>query len=263
MKDLYTIERGSPDKPPVLLLHGVLGSARNLVRLMDAIAATGFYVLAYDQQGHGHSPHAPSSADYTLDALALDVWDVLDKFRIASCHLAGHSMGARVCLAASGLQPERVKSLTMLDSGIKMSDDAYREIHNIIDPLPDSFESRAEAENLLSNHSQGLRQFLVSNLRPSGTGRYRWMFDLRNIRDYLLETLRKDQSSSWKKLNSPILVARGENSTSITDEELAMMLSLNSNAQGRIIPRAGHWVHVDNFDGTVELITQFLKSVES
>ncbi|MBI3557160.1 MAG: alpha/beta fold hydrolase, partial [Deltaproteobacteria bacterium] len=53
MSELYSIAKGDPKNPPVLCIHGLLGSARNLYRVIETIAGAGFYVLGYDQRGHG------------------------------------------------------------------------------------------------------------------------------------------------------------------------------------------------------------------
>ena len=261
MSALYTLAKGDPQNPPVLCLHGLLGSARNLFRVVETLAGAGFYALAYDQRGHGHSPHAD---DYSLQSLAHDVFTIMDENKIARAHLVGHSLGARVSLAATGLYPDRVQSLTMLDSGISIEPAHLKNLHEIIDPLADSYTSRAVAESALAAHTTVMRQFLLANLRaqPEPPFTLRWVFDLAGIRDELLKTIQTDQTETWKKVSCPTLVARGQRSDSMQAKDVEHMLALNPHAQGAVIANAGHWVHVDNFQGTVELVTQFLKSVK-
>ncbi len=261
MTELYSIAKGDKKNPPVICIHGLLGSARNLYRVIEAIADAGFYVLAYDQRGHGHSPH---SDDYSLEALAGDVFTFMDGHGISRAQLVGHSLGARVSLAAAGSQPARVQSLTMLDSGITISSKHLKNLHEIIDRLPASFANRAAAESALANHTTVMRQFLLANLRAQAEAPYilHWVFDLAGIRDELLNTIQTNQTETWKAIQCPTLIARGELSDSVSAGELTTMLALNPHARGAVIANAGHWVHVDNFQGTVELVTQFLKSVK-
>ncbi|MBI3542761.1 MAG: alpha/beta hydrolase [Deltaproteobacteria bacterium] len=259
MKGLYHYGKGDPGKPTVLCLHGLLGSARNLHRLVEAIAAAGFHVVAFDQRGHGHSPHA---ADYELSSLAADVFELMDELSVDRAHLVGHSMGARVSLAAAAADPARVTSLAMLDSGVNVRLEHLKSLQEIVAPLPDGYASRAEAEAALKHHSTVFRQFLVTNLRaqPEPPFALRWIFDLKGIREELLRTIQADQANAFRALRCPTLVARGELSESLLDEDLEELKRLNPRVQTAVIPDAGHWVHVDNFTATAEVVTRFLRS---
>lgn len=261
MIHLNSYEKGDPHAPTVVCLHGLLGSGRNLYRLVEAIASAGFRAIAYDQRGHGHSEHA---TDYSLSALSSDVFRLLDQKKIERAHLVGHSMGARVSIAAASLAPERIKSITLLDSGITIRAEHLEALREIIAPLPETYLNRAEAEQALAHHSNMMKQFLLANLRAESESPYklRWVFDLRGIRDELLQTIKTDQSEAYKDIPCPILVARGEKSDSMRAEDLELMLQLNKNAQGAVIENAGHWVHAENFSRTAEVVTSFLKAVE-
>jgi esterase len=258
--ELFAITKGDSKNPAVVCLHGLLGSSRTLLRLVDAIAASGFYVIAYDQRGHGHSFHA---ADYSLDTMALDAFHIMDRYSISSAHLVGHSMGARVALAAAAAKPSRVKSLTLLDAGRKISTVAMTTVRSIIDPLPDSFPNRADADQFLSRFDQGLKQFLQSNLRSTteqgGQGPVAWNFDLKGLRTALLDSLYADQTVDWQNVKCPTLVVRGEKSDHFSTSEVSDMIALNPKAKSAVIVNAGHWVHVDNFGDTSRVVVDFLK----
>ncbi len=76
----------------------------------------GLHVLAVDLRGHGLTslpadPHGRRSwRDFRNDVLAL-----LEAVSDAPVVLAGHSMGASVCLLAAAERPERVKALCLFD----------------------------------------------------------------------------------------------------------------------------------------------------
>lgn len=261
MTQFHLLEKGEPSSPPVLCLHGLLGSARNLYRLVDAIGAAGFRTVAYDQRGHGHSPHA---TDYSLRAMAEDLFRVMDQLRIDHAHVVGHSMGARVAIKATSLAPRRIRSLALLDSGITIRRSHLESLRKIIDPLPSGYPNRAEAEQALSGHSTMLKQFLLANLRAESSAPHalRWIFDLDGIRRELLRSIETDQTELYQNIACPILVARGELSDSMTAEDSALMLKLNPNARGAVIEKAGHWVHADNISRTIEVVVGFLKAVQ-
>ena len=49
---------GSPPNPPLVLLHGLFGQARNFAQIQRTLAQR-WRVIALDQRNHGASPHAP------------------------------------------------------------------------------------------------------------------------------------------------------------------------------------------------------------
>lgn len=59
-------DAGDPTAPAVLVLHGIMGHAREWDTLTGALAEN-FHVFAVDQRGHGETDRA---ADYTVTALA-------------------------------------------------------------------------------------------------------------------------------------------------------------------------------------------------
>src|SRR5947209_6440758 len=97
---LATTRAGNGTRP-VILLHGFLGSGRNLSSLArtwsQADPSRAF--LMTDLTGHGVSPPLPPGA--TLETLARDVLDTAAAEGLReSLTVVGHSMGGRVALQA-------------------------------------------------------------------------------------------------------------------------------------------------------------------
>jgi esterase len=254
-----SFSKGDPHQPSVICVHGLMGSARNLYRLVQSIADAGFYVTAYDQRGHGHSDHG---GPYTLDQLADDLITVMDTQKIERAHLVGHSLGARVCLRAAALNPDRVLSLTILDAGTRPSDEGRDDVRGIVFSIADSYESKAQAEAAMAQFPERTKQFLMTNLRDRD-GRLAFVFDLAGIKSGLFESLKLDQANLWAMVSCPALVVRGDRSEYLTSNELERMQKLNPKAQTAVISNAGHWLHVDNFSDTSQAIIAFLNSARS
>ncbi len=258
---LYTVRRDTENAETVVCIHGLLGASRNLFRLTESIHKAGFSTLAYDQRGHGHSPHGTPES-YTIQQLALDAIEVLNENKISRAHFVGHSLGGRVSLQVTALAPERVQSLTLLDVGAKTSKTALDEIRAIVEPMPDFFSTRADVENFLNRYTTpALKLFVQSNIREK-EGKWTWVFDLHGIKNTLFSSIDADYTDAFKKIQCPILLVRGENSHHITVNELEALLKLNSNARSSTVPNAGHWVHADNFEGTSNAVITFLKEVQ-
>lgn len=106
----HVIRRGGEDS--ALLVHGFGGNLGSWDRNLPALADDGWTVAALDLPGHGESSTEVGGG--TLDELAATVQDYMDAVGIGRAHLAGHSMGAAVCLALLDRAPERVRSLALI-----------------------------------------------------------------------------------------------------------------------------------------------------
>jgi len=89
---------GSASDEPVVLVHGFSLDHSTWGPVAEALLARGFRVIAPDLRGHGESPLG--TAEPTIDRLVGDVRDVVDALESSAVHLAGHSLGAVVGLAA-------------------------------------------------------------------------------------------------------------------------------------------------------------------
>src|SRR5580693_9173009 len=89
---LYHRDLGGSGEPPIVLLHGMLGSSRNWQVAGKELAASR-RVYALDMRNHGLSPHSP---EMTYEAMAADVLAWLDAHGMAAAEFVGHSMGGKV-----------------------------------------------------------------------------------------------------------------------------------------------------------------------
>jgi pimeloyl-ACP methyl ester carboxylesterase len=103
---------GSPDGLPVVLLHGLGGTARTWDRFAAELAAAGRTAIALDLRGHGASPRP---GEYTPDAMVDDVLAFLDARDGRGVDVVGHSMGGHVAVLLAGRHPGRVRRLVLED----------------------------------------------------------------------------------------------------------------------------------------------------
>jgi esterase len=165
----------------VVLLHGFLGSARNLTTLARMLAASdpSLGIVAFDLPGHGASPPLPPKAD--SDTLAADVLVAADVLHLARpLAFVGHSLGGRVALRAALREPGAIGSVTLLDippgpltdrGGVAAVVDALRR-------APEAARTRGEARAHLvaGGMSPAIAAWVVLNLTPADGG-YRWRID--------------------------------------------------------------------------------------
>jgi pimeloyl-ACP methyl ester carboxylesterase/ubiquinone/menaquinone biosynthesis C-methylase UbiE len=100
--------------PDVVLSHGLGANQAFWYFRIAPRFADRYRVTLYDLRGHGNSERPPSG--YTTRTLAEDLLALMDAQGVERAHLVGHSFGGAVSLHLAALHPERVRSLTLIDS---------------------------------------------------------------------------------------------------------------------------------------------------
>ena len=97
--------------PPVVLLHGLSATRRNVVQGSRALLRRGYRLIAYDARGHGAS--SPGT-EYRYPDLIEDLEVVLDDLGLDRVALVGSSMGAATAMAFAMHHPERVAAVVQI-----------------------------------------------------------------------------------------------------------------------------------------------------
>jgi pimeloyl-ACP methyl ester carboxylesterase len=249
---LACTERG--DGPPVLLLHGLFGQARNLATLQSRLAQT-YRVAAVDLRNHGTSPHGRGMSYPTL---ANDVAETMDVIGMRACAVIGHSMGGKVAMRLALDSPSRITRLLVADiapiayPGVFA---AYAAAMGAIPLTPGLTRAQADAALAETIADPGLRLFLLQGLRvgPSPA----WSIGLPEITQALPDIL--DWPPTDARYPGPTLFVAGARSTYITAGSYPVIRTLFPAARFATIADAGHWLHVDNPSGFLSVVQDFLK----
>lgn len=108
---------------PVLLIHGFASNVQtNWVTpgWVGFLKGKGYRVIAFDNRGHGRSEKLYRQEDYGAPLMAEDARRLLDHLDIASAHIMGYSMGARITAFLSRAHPQRLRSAVFGGLGINM-----------------------------------------------------------------------------------------------------------------------------------------------
>lgn len=97
---VYYIERGDPENPAVLLLHGFLGSVVDWTNVIDVLAEAGYHVIAFDRPPFANSradalralAQALAGAGYIVHALRIYVFETLSHLLVFLSRQAKHLM---------------------------------------------------------------------------------------------------------------------------------------------------------------------------
>ncbi len=243
---LHYLEWGDRSAPTVMVLHG--GSAH--AHWWDVFAAAmtdGYRVLALDLRGHGDSEY-PDPPAYRIGDYADDLRAFLDATTADRIHLMGHSLGGVVAAAYAEVAPQRLNSLTIVDSQARISPAGARYMARL----------RAFPQPIYSDRDQAIRRFRLlpapttaapqvladvaaHAIRRLPDGRWTLKFD----RASLSHMEPQDLTGALRRLACPVLFIRGSHSTLLPRDAFSGLLAAVPHAQGIEIADAHHHVMLD------------------
>ncbi len=241
--------------PPLIILHGLFGSSNNW-RTFAEKAGERFRVLAVDQRNHGSSPH---SEEFSIPAMAEDLRRFLVGRGLSQPSVLGHSMGGKTAMEFALRYPLSVDRLIIVDIAPREYPPAHDEILEAMAALDlSSYSNRAAIEDALARRlpDMRVRQFVLTNLKRHTGGRYEWKINLDVLRRKYGEVTKAQSSDT--PFPGPALFIKGELSPYVREEDLPGIRRLFPAALVRVIPGAGHWVHVDRPGEFLSAVLEFL-----
>lgn len=115
---LSIFERGNPERPTLLFLHGAGGSTvLETAPLMRKLEST-FHTVGVDLSGHGASSF-PKDGHLRMDALVRDAIAALDAVDENAAHVFGFSLGGALALRLAQIHPARVNRLALFQTNAR------------------------------------------------------------------------------------------------------------------------------------------------
>jgi esterase len=230
---------------PVVILHGLFGSARNWQTIARRLA-TDYSVITVDLRNHGSSPHV-ARMDYV--ALGADLSKLLETLDLRDVSLIGHSMGGKTAMTLVLREPDRIARLIVVDIGPGAYANEYDEMLDAMTNLDlDTITSRGDADSRLAPAipDKDIRLFILHSLRFNGDVPPTWRFNLATIRNGIGDLIGAIPCAETARFDRPAYFIGGENSTRIRDGDLAAIGRHFPTARMVTISNAGHWPHAEN-----------------
>ncbi len=228
--------------PPVALLHGLFGRARNLASIARGLAGK-HRVLALDLRNHGDSPHAPGMA-YT--DLAADVLETLAARDALPCGLLGHSMGGKTAMACALLAPQSVQRLLVADIAPVAYQHHNRAVAAAMQAVPlRPGLTRAQAASCLADAvpDAAVRSFLLQNLNPGEAPT--WRIGLAEIADGMADIEGWPDALANAIFTGPTLFINGSRSDYVTASHRDEARRYFPTSRFMTLKDVGHWLHAD------------------
>jgi esterase len=239
--------------PPLVLLHGLFGSARNFGAVQRALAKQ-FRVIAVDLRNHGASPHA-EAMDYA--AMAADVIDTLSRMEALPAAVLGHSLGGKVAMRLALDRPDAVSALIVADIAPVPYPPHFQDYVEAMLAVPaGSTRAAADARLTAAVPDRAIRGFLLQNLQPEAPTP--WRLGLTEIAA-ALPAIGDWDVAPGRVYRDPTLFIAGERSDYIRPEHRPTIRVLFPAARFITLRGASHWLH----EAFVEVVGGFLAAVEA
>ena len=238
---------GDAGAPPLLIAHGLYGSGRNWGVIAKRLSDTR-YVITVDMRNHGASFHDDRNG---YDDLAVDLYTVIHTLG-GPMDVVGHSMGGKAAMMLALQSPEAVRRLVVGDiapvtythSQMPMID-AMR----AVDLSAVTRRSDATAQLQAQGVDPAVSTFLTQSLDVEGKA---WRLNLDALAAEMPKIMSFPQVSG--QFDGPTLILSGGASDYVLPEHRDTIRGLFPRARFAKLPKAGHWLHVDDprgFEGTV------------
>jgi pimeloyl-ACP methyl ester carboxylesterase len=252
MLTTYDTPSDGPEQgPPLLIAHGLFGSARNWGAMARRLAI-GRRVVSVDMRNHGASPWYPT---HGYDELAADLAEVIVGLG-GPVDVLGHSMGGKAAMALALTRPALVRRLVVGDIAPVAYGHSQRHLIDAMQSLDLSrITRRSEADAALRNAipDPGVRAFLLQSLDVAGR---RWTLNL----DVLASEM--PRITGWPgipgRFEGPVLVMVGAHSWYVLPEHHALFAALFPAHRIATVDGAGHWLHADRPAEVAALVQAFL-----
>ncbi|MFV0334957.1 MAG: alpha/beta fold hydrolase [Tropicimonas sp.] len=237
---LATYRFGPQTGTPLLIVHGLFGSARNWGVLAKRFAVRR-PVLTVDMRNHGASFHAASNG---YEDMAADLAEVIAAHG-GVADILGHSMGGKAAMVLALSRAAMVRRLIVADIAPVAYGHTQLPLAEAMRDLDlTGIERRSEADAALRPRvsDDTTRAFLLQSLDLKSAPP-RWRLNLDVLADEMPRIL------SWPEIagrhDGPVLFITGGASDYVRPEHRPVIRTLFPRARFVKIPGAGHWLHAE------------------
>ena len=247
----------------VVILHGLLGSARNWRTIQNMLAQkSSFRIDAVDMRNHGKSrPHQQSMS---IEDMADDVELFVREKEGEPVNLVGHSMGGKAAMHLCLTRPHLVDKLVVVDVAPVNYNTSVGEHEHLIRSMMkiklNEIESVFDAHKLLMEDVKDKRivEFLLTNLSPTEDKKYEWNVPLKTLLEHVPDVRAMPLYDKGEKFEKPVLFIAGEKGDYMKRSDEGKIKIMFPNAEFQYFD-AGHWVHAEKPKEFVSSVLKFLQ----
>lgn len=259
--------RTGGDKPPLVLLHGIMMSGVCWLRVAKALEQD-YDLILLDARGHGRSDGV--EAGFSPELRAEDVAGALRELKLERPALLGHSMGAETAALVAASHPELVHAVVLEDPawhdtpmrGQMAQSEGYRAWFNSWLAWLEQLRTLPHAEQMAA----ALRQMPPGSSMPEEEY-VPWVDASAHLSFDLARSsmaLWNQEVTPWRevvpRIACPILLMTGNKARSavMTQQNAQEVAALWQRGRLARFEQAGHQIHVDAFEPFIAAVKGFL-----
>ena len=268
---------GSGSAIPVILLHGGPGYGSFYMKPMEALS-TDRPVVRYDQLGNGKSDRLTDTTKMTIAHFVAELDALRAKLGYDKVHIVGHSWGTILGFEYYKAHPTHVASLTLMSAALNIPS-WESNAKALLKKLPDSSQraiataekkGKFEGPEYEAANNEFTSRYVVRHVRQADwdstmktAGMEQYMYFQGPSEFTIIGTLKRyDVSKELKNITVPTLFTVGEfdeaNPATIRKQAATV-----AGAKVAVIDTAAHLTMWDNEPQTVQVVRDFLKSVDA
>lgn len=223
---------------PLLIAHGLFGSARNWNVIAKRMGDRG-PLATVDMRNHGASPALPS---HSYADMGNDLAEVIAT-NWGAADVVGHSMGGKAAMVLALSAPKRVRRLVVADIApvaYGHSQQGMIDAMRRVDLSAVTRRSDADAALAQSVEDAGVRAFLLQSLDVTAQ---RWRLNLDVLEAEMDKIIGFPEVTGT--FEGPTLFLSGATSDYVRPAHRDKIRSHFPNARFAKIPGAGHWLHAE------------------
>lgn len=262
-------ELGDPEKPSLLLLHGVPENLQGWYAAAPLLAEK-YHVLSLDWPGFGGSDPLASPNEYNSQRFAELVVEFLDTLQIKQAHLMATDIALLPSLLVGLHHPSRVSKLVVMD-GIPFPRSQYAswELRSfakkdsilgrmLVNWFPRISAKIAHIKGFYRGHhipAEVRKEFLDDGLSKVNQEAFLSYFQNFHLGQKYFEPRAHE-------LQTPVLVVWGKYDRFINIKLAHEVVKKLPNAKLEVIDKAGHYIHMDKPEALVQAAISFLEEDE-
>ncbi|PLS22872.1 alpha/beta fold hydrolase [Neptunicoccus cionae] len=245
---------GEETGTPLVIVHGLFGSARNWHSLARNLARER-WVVSVDLRNHGQSGWSESN---TYPDLASDLGETIDGLG-GRATVLGHSMGGKAAMMLAATAPEKIDRLIIADiAPVTYAHDQTDNIE-IMKALPlDEITRRSEAQIWLETKTEdpALAAFFSQGLELQD-GKAHWLLNHDALATHMADIVGFPEVDFH--FDKPTLAIRGGASDYVDEKGQEALKQRFSQLTIETIPQAGHWLHAEKPKEFLSIVKEFIE----
>jgi pimeloyl-ACP methyl ester carboxylesterase len=265
-REIHYVERGAPEKPKLVMWHGLARTGRDFDDLAVALADR-WNIVAPDTIGRGLSQWSPKpDEEYRQSFYAKLATAFVDALGWRTFDWVGTSMGGAIAITAgTGPLAGRIGKLVLNDIGPEINPAAVERIRSYAGKPP-RFDRVTELEAYLRQiytpygflTEAQWRRMAETSARRLPDGGITTHYDPNMVRQFVNAPHDYDQWDAWGKLTCDMLCLRGETSDLLLPDAAARMPKENPRCRVVEVKGCGHAPAL-NVPDQIALVEKFLE----